>query len=482
MSQFSGPGKDAAGDAPVESTEGRSSAPAARLVCLKPDKIDGAPTEFAIALEDGREHVVGRGEQCDARVTSTDLSREHARLIAGIGMWGVEDLGSTNGVYLNRRKVTAAWLKDGDEIRFGAVPFRFQVVGGEPKRAAEPREKPSGDSTLKIVQPPPPGPFQDGRRVAVIGGAGGVVAIALGAFLFAPGEAPSPPQPPPTAQAAVTVARPPPPPVATIRLAGYSEIADHKTGELALFRFNGNDRVLILDFPSLLEQGQAFNRIYTLVEKKGGPRDRVVTSDELQAQIAAAGSTIDTYTFGHDYRAEDLAKFFNLAARGGIILNPQEERLRLLFEGHGVIETRDGRYRAGDPARAVISVPQEQADDPATPHSEQVEAAIRRTILRHELSHGEFFTNDAYRDFCFRFWSEVMTEAERQVFVDFLAEQGYEPSDHALMVNETQAYLMHTPDERAFNAALLGVDPAWIDGLRRRFLAGNPPSSLFAEP
>ena len=38
------------------------------------------------------------------------------------------------------------------------------------------------------------------------------------------------------------------------------------------------------------------------------------------------------------------------------------------------------------------------------------------------------------------------------------------------MINEMQAYLMHTPDPRAFSAALLHVTPEKLAELRRRFM------------
>ena len=41
--------------------------------------------------------------------------------------------------------------------------------------------------------------------------------------------------------------------------------------------------------------------------------------------------------------------------------------------------------------------------------------------------------------------------------------------DELLMVNETQAFLMHTPDRRAFSAASLGVSEAQLTAWRRRF-------------
>ena len=110
-----------------------------------------------------------------------------------------------------------------------------------------------------------------------------------------------------------------------------------------------------------------------------------------------------------------------------------------------------------------------------------VDSYLRDTILRHELSHGDFFTNKAYRDYCRRFWQRELTQKERMIFRDFLISADYDPSNEYIMINEMQAFLMHTPDARAFSAAHLNVSESYLADLRRRFVAGDPPSTLFDE-
>lgn len=66
------------------------------------------------------EIVVGRDDTCDVPLQDTYCSQLHARLFARDGTWFVEDLGSTNGTYLNRMKVTGpSPIADGDEVRVG---------------------------------------------------------------------------------------------------------------------------------------------------------------------------------------------------------------------------------------------------------------------------------------------------------------------------------------------------------------------------
>lgn len=97
-----------------------------------------------------------------------------------------------------------------------------------------------------------------------------------------------------------------------------------------------------------------------------------------------------------------------------------------------------------------------------------MDALRRASVLRHELSHGEFFTNAAYRAHCWRFWRQL-SEAERASWRRYLRGLGYDSANEALMVNETQALLMHTPDTRDFNAAAMGITMTEMESLRMRF-------------
>ena len=63
---------------------------------------------------------IGRDTACAIQPDDTYLSQQHARVFERNGSWVVEDLGSTNGTYLNQQKVTVpAQLSPGDRIRLG---------------------------------------------------------------------------------------------------------------------------------------------------------------------------------------------------------------------------------------------------------------------------------------------------------------------------------------------------------------------------
>jgi pSer/pThr/pTyr-binding forkhead associated (FHA) protein len=51
--------------------------------------------------------TIGRAEDSTLVITDDYASARHARLVSRNGQWYVEDLGSTNGTYLDRAKVTA---------------------------------------------------------------------------------------------------------------------------------------------------------------------------------------------------------------------------------------------------------------------------------------------------------------------------------------------------------------------------------------
>lgn len=235
-----------------------------------------------------------------------------------------------------------------------------------------------------------------------------------------------------------------------------------------------NGAVLVIQFPGLRAQGRALNRTAALIEKGGQRRDHVLSDAELQAALDAAGDNESSYFLGHDYRAEDLGRFYSLAQAQQLPLNAEELRLRRLLLDAGLLRPTAAGGFDGTPDRALISFSAEQADDPATLQDEGMDGRRRASVLRHELSHGRFFTDARYHDHCWAFWRDRLSETEREVWRRYLAQLGYDPGNEELMVNETQALLMHTPDLREFDPAAMGQGGREIEGQRERFRAGMP--------
>jgi hypothetical protein len=278
-----------------------------------------------------------------------------------------------------------------------------------------------------------------------------------------PAPAPAPaPVPVPVPASEVAVSRPPAPRFAT---ATEAEILAGQAPDLAIRRFAGNPLVIVLDFPTLGEQARMLNRVAALVEKAGLPRDRVLDDGGLYAAIRADGGTAETFYYGHNYRSADLARFFALADAAGIALNAEEERLRDLL--------RALDWLRPDAVGALVSVPHAGVEP-------WLDARARAAMLRHELSHGEFFTRPDYAALVWRFWREMLSAEERERFRALLAQAAYDPGLEEVMANEAHAFLFHTPDDRFFDPGSIGFSPERIVALRAAFMAGMPEGWLRA--
>jgi pSer/pThr/pTyr-binding forkhead associated (FHA) protein len=73
----------------------------------------------------GERTRIGRSPECEIFLDDVTVSRNHAVLVAREGGYVVEDLGSLNGTFVNRRRVDAAPLEDGDEIQIGKYRLTF---------------------------------------------------------------------------------------------------------------------------------------------------------------------------------------------------------------------------------------------------------------------------------------------------------------------------------------------------------------------
>ncbi len=200
--------------------------------------------------------------------------------------------------------------------------------------------------------------------------------------------------------------------------------------------------------------------------------------DELGAYLLQEGLTASSFYFGHNYRGGDLARFFNLAAQDGMTLTWGERELLDSLLKTEILHKADLRYIVSDEPVAVLGVSQPQEDDASTPELELIDSELRQTILRHELSHGVFFTDPDYRRYVMMLWNQVLTEQERSAFRGYFEGQHYNPDDEVMMANEMQAYLFHTLDPRAFHAPDAGMSPERAAELRRQFQANAPQSRL----
>ena len=73
----------------------------------------------------GERTRIGRSPECEVFLDDVTVSRNHAVLIARTGGYVVEDLGSLNGTFVNRRRIDTAVLHGGDELQIGKYRMTF---------------------------------------------------------------------------------------------------------------------------------------------------------------------------------------------------------------------------------------------------------------------------------------------------------------------------------------------------------------------
>jgi len=109
-------------------------------------ELNGQKTEVCLA-EVCR---VGRSFGNDLILDDSTVSRNHALVyIAEIGSYSVNDLGSSNGTFVNGVRVSSpTLLKDGDEILFGSCPVKFHQQQVQARSSAAPV---SSDATSMLI-------------------------------------------------------------------------------------------------------------------------------------------------------------------------------------------------------------------------------------------------------------------------------------------------------------------------------------------
>jgi len=101
----------------------RPSGKAPRSVVVVDDKGSKIGTH---SLADGQLQI-GRADACQVQLSDNYASQFHARIFRRDGSWFVEDLGSTNGTYLNQRRLTApSELRAGDRLKIGKTTLELR--------------------------------------------------------------------------------------------------------------------------------------------------------------------------------------------------------------------------------------------------------------------------------------------------------------------------------------------------------------------
>jgi hypothetical protein len=192
----------------------------------------------------------------------------------------------------------------------------------------------------------------------------------------------------------------------------------------AIYRWDRFPSVLVFDMADFAEQDRMFSRLAFYLEKPGY-RGRLLSDVQLAGKHGWNA---------HDYGPDGLAAFFSAAAAVRFPLDEEELLLRGIALREGVIGREGDAYVAG--SGAVLSI------------SRSSSKYERIFLLAHESYHGIYFCSEEYRALCERLWKASSSPA-RLFMTRLLAALDYDPSSHALVVNEFQAYLLQQPRSAA---------------------------------
>jgi hypothetical protein len=187
-----------------------------------------------------------------------------------------------------------------------------------------------------------------------------------------------------------------------------------RTPDFELFSWTRFPQVLILDLATYEVQDAFFKRLSFFVEKAGH-------AGRLEPEAALA--SLHAWN-AHDYRAEDLARFFT-QARGSLSI--EEGALSKILLDNGIIRKSDTGFTPGE--GCILSI------------SRSSSPILRSLLLTHESFHGIYFSLPAFRDATEKEWASL-SPVEQDAWLEYLSHNGYDTTDHYLLVNEFQSYLM----------------------------------------
>jgi hypothetical protein len=208
-----------------------------------------------------------------------------------------------------------------------------------------------------------------------------------------------------------------------------------------VFRWDRFPSLLIIDFADYAVQDRMLRRLSFYVEK-ADYRGSILTDDELTRMYGWEA---------YDFRAVDLARFFQTCRETNFPLLAEERELEKILLDTGVIRESGGRLREGQ--GGVISVSRDSA---------QWE---RTRYMAHEGFHGLFFIDEDFRNFSRQRWQNLPAGAKRFIrsFFDY---RRYDITDEYLLVNEFMGHILQLPVSHAgwyFGSSL----PSRLEGIPR---------------
>ena len=191
-----------------------------------------------------------------------------------------------------------------------------------------------------------------------------------------------------------------------------------------LFEWDRFPGILFFDISTYAVQDDFFRRLAFFVEK-AGYKGRLLSDKELKGKHGYNA---------HDYKADDLARFFEKARLENFPLNDKELLLKEILAHNGVINVAgNGEVSAG--VGAAISISQESP------------AYLRTTFIAHEGWHGIFFIDEEFRNTVASIYYTIdpQTLAYLRRYFQVTPSLNYDIRDDYLMKNEFMAYMLQRP-------------------------------------
>lgn len=200
----------------------------------------------------------------------------------------------------------------------------------------------------------------------------------------------------------------------------FYKIENWRCDEYELYQWDRFPEILIFDTKDFDIQGRFFTRLAYFVEKEGY-RGCLVSDEELEGKHGYNA---------HDYKTEDLARFFNKAQEERFPLNPYELTLKKILITNGLFE-QDGEYVK--PLKGEIAS-----------ISRQSEEWSRTNLIAHELYHMVFFMDEEFRNYTTAVY-HTCDQSTLAFLIDYFKSQpslGYDTTDQNLMYTEFMSYVM----------------------------------------
>jgi predicted component of type VI protein secretion system len=147
------------------------------------------PTPGATYPLEGDQLTIGRDSANAVAINDAEISRKHARLTFQGGKYVIEDLGSTNGTFVNGQRLSGPFvLKSGDVVSFGEqIVLMYDVMSSDPGATIASSRRPSARVAAPVMPPPPaqvysgqvaagPAPFKKSNMTPIF--------ILVGVFFF----------------------------------------------------------------------------------------------------------------------------------------------------------------------------------------------------------------------------------------------------------------------------------------------------------